>query len=369
MQAEAPGDAEETSGKGRVMKKLLILTLLLIISAPAAGSDDQGGSPFRVRWEGNGHYYARYYGHVVQRNQASSYCGSLGGKLVSITSAGEQNFLNELRLQVGLCTGCWIGLQRECPTCWWRWDDGEPFCPQVACYWGFYGNEGSEATDELFASMETFGVITNGLWGSSGDGIEVLKPCFFCEWPNPAPTADAGGDRWVIGGAPVTLDGGNSSDPDEDYPLIFFWELSSRPDGSAVVLDDLGSVTPSFTPDVPGTYGITLVVYDTYGAESDPDQVTIEALFPESMIEDLIQEVDASADLSEATKISLVASLLAALKVLEDSNPKNDVAALGALEAFVNKLEAQRGKKIPDELAEHLTERAQDIFTVLDGGE
>jgi len=167
---------------------------------------------------------------------------------------------------------------------------------------------------------------------------------------------------------PVSLDGGSSSDPDDDYPLVFSWEISSKPDGSTVVLDDQSSVTPCFTPDVLGTYVITLVVADSYGAESDTDKVTIEAFSPEYMVEALIDKIDDNTDLPEAIKDSLSVSLDTALKVLSDSNQKNDVAAINALGAFINKIEAQRGKKIPEEFAIDLIERAQDIITALSGG-
>ena len=56
------------------------------------------------------------------------------------------------------------------------------------------------------------------------------------------------------------------------------------------------------------------------------------------------------------------------MKVLEDSNQKNDVAAIVTLEAFINKVEAQRGKKIPDEVADELIGKAQEIITALSGG-
>jgi hypothetical protein len=55
------------------------------------------------------------------------------------------------------------------------------------------------------------------------------------------------------------------------------------------------------------------------------------------------------------------------MKILEDSNPKNDVAAINVLEAFINKLEALRGKKIPSEVTEELVAKAQDIITALNG--
>jgi hypothetical protein len=90
-------------------------------------------------------------------------------------------------------------------------------------------------------------------------------------------------------------------------------------------------------------------------------------LLPELMVETLSDEV-AATYLPEATKTSLIASLKTALKVLEDFNPKNNVAAINAIESFINKIEAQHGKKIPEEVANKLIDEAQDIIEVLSGG-
>jgi len=70
----------------------------------------------------------------------------------------------------------------------------------------------------------------------------------------------------------VQLDGGISSDPDND-PLNYQWILSA-PDGSSAVLDNPNSVSPSFTADVVGTYTAQLQVYDG-NLYSDMDAVTI----------------------------------------------------------------------------------------------
>ena len=91
-------------------------------------------------------------------------------------------------------------------------------------------------------------------------------------------------------------------------------------------------------------------------------------LAPELMVEALIDDVVDAPDLPEATKTNLIASLNAALKVLEDSNQKNDVAAINVLKAFIIKVEAQCDKKIPEEVADDLITKAQDIIAVLSLG-
>ena len=82
------------------------------------------------------------------------------------------------------------------------------------------------------------------------------------------------------------------------------------------------------------------------------------------MIDTISDNIDAMMDLPEATQTSLHASLDTTMKVLEDANPKNDVAAINALKAFINKIEAQRAKKIPSEAADKLIAKAQEIILV-----
>jgi hypothetical protein len=91
-------------------------------------------------------------------------------------------------------------------------------------------------------------------------------------------------------------------------------------------------------------------------------------LSPELMIEALIEDIVDAPDLPESTKTSLIASLDTAIKVLGDSNPKNDVAAFNVLRAFIKKVGAQCDKKIPEEVADALIAKAQDIIVVLSLG-
>ncbi len=88
---------------------------------------------------------------------------------------------------------------------------------------------------------------------------------------NSPPVADAGPDQVADVGDEVSLDGDFSSDPDDD-PLTYSWVLAA-PAGSAAVLDDDASATPSFTADVEGTYTLTLTVSD--GTDTDSDEVVI----------------------------------------------------------------------------------------------
>jgi len=90
--------------------------------------------------------------------------------------------------------------------------------------------------------------------------------------PNVAPIASAGLDKTVINGAPVTLDGSGSSDPDHGpAPLTYAWSQISGP---AVTLTGATTANPTFTPTQTGDYAFSLVVFDGQ-ASSPPDAVTV----------------------------------------------------------------------------------------------
>lgn len=119
---------------------------------------------------------------------------------------------------------------------------------------------------KVFLLIAMIGLITTGC-GSDG-GSESAAPS------NSAPVADAGPDQSVTTGTEVTLDGSGSSDADGDS-LSYAWTLTA-PNGSASVLFNATTVSPSFTIDVDGDYVVWLVVND--GSEvSIADTVTITA--------------------------------------------------------------------------------------------
>jgi len=83
--------------------------------------------------------------------------------------------------------------------------------------------------------------------------------------------------------------------------------------------------------------------------------------------EGLLQIIDTSEDedISDKIKNSLASKIENALKSL-DKGREN--AAIGQLEAFINQVEAQRGKKISDETADLLISYAENLISQIEGG-
>ena len=97
---------------------------------------------------------------------------------------------------------------------------------------------------------------------------------------NTPPLADAGIDQNVHTGTTVNLDGSASSDSDLD-PLSFLWTFDTVPGGSGLTDVDIAGITsptPSFVPDVAGSFILRLTVDD--GTDSDFDIVTINVNTP-----------------------------------------------------------------------------------------
>ncbi len=92
---------------------------------------------------------------------------------------------------------------------------------------------------------------------------------------NQNPLANAGANQTGEQSYEITLDGSASSDPDGD-PLKYSWSFISRPPNSVAVISNSDSAKPTFTPDLPGTYVLQLVVND-YFTDSSPSTVTVTA--------------------------------------------------------------------------------------------
>jgi hypothetical protein len=105
---------------------------------------------------------------------------------------------------------------------------------------------------------------------------------------NRQPLAVPGPDQILQPGRPVSLDGSASSDPDGDVPLSFKWTLATKPEGSAATLTPDGEATTGFTPDLPGTYLVELVVTDAAGLASKPGRVKVNAATSDNLVVELV---------------------------------------------------------------------------------
>ena len=94
---------------------------------------------------------------------------------------------------------------------------------------------------------------------------------------NSAPVADAGTDDEAVLGDTVGLDGTGTSDADGDS-LTYRWNFDSLPAGSGLGTSDISgrlTLSPSFTPDVAGTYTLKLAVEDYVSIDRDYVDITV----------------------------------------------------------------------------------------------
>lgn len=89
------------------------------------------------------------------------------------------------------------------------------------------------------------------------------------------PAADAGRDRVVPLGQDVTLEDAYVFDWG-NHPMTLSWQVTARPTGSTAALSDPASLHPSFRPDRPGQYVLSLAASDDL-MSGMPDTVRIVA--------------------------------------------------------------------------------------------
>ena len=171
---------------------------------------------------------------------------------------------------------------------------------------------------------------------------------------NRAPVASAGPDQTYIVGESALLDGSASADADGTI-ASFAWALG---DGStehtAVVSHVYGS---------PGQFTATLTVIDNHGAVGT-DSAIISMLTPADAI-DLLSATLASFNLQQGLSNSLAAKLRAAGDALDAANAGRRQDVANRLQAFLNEVEATRGKAVTIVQADTLAGLAGRIIAVL----
>ena len=134
-------------------------------------------------------------------------------------------------------------------------------------------------------------------------------------------------------------------------------------DGQQGVYDGVASWTYTFTTE--GVYEVATVGLDLEGLYGGAVFWTVYVGdIPADSVEYLAEAVD-DLGLAQGVENSLNAKLDAAYKKLTDGNDRNDVAAINELGAFINAVEAQRGKKIEEDDADDLIAAAEAIIAVL----
>ena len=140
-----------------------------------------------------------------------------------------------------------------------------------------YGWPGNPIANSELRSNVNYGILKVTLWPTSYDWdfIPVAGGTFsdhgsaLCHsgapLPNQAPIANPGGPYGSEG--TVTLDGGQSRDPDNNTPLSYSWTLG---DGATA-----STATVTHTYPAEGQYTVTLTVTDSRGAASAPATTTV----------------------------------------------------------------------------------------------
>jgi hypothetical protein len=115
-------------------------------------------------------------------------------------------------------------------------------------------------------------IVNNGKLDSNPAEVKIVSSL-----ENAAPVANAGTDQTVLIGSVVRLDGTKSTDANND-PLNVYWVFIDKPKGSSAILSSSTNAQPSFSPDIVGSYVLSLVVNDGK-INSDPSTTRV-TVFP-----------------------------------------------------------------------------------------
>jgi len=168
------------------------------------------------------------------------------------------------------------------------------------------------------------------------------------------PVANAGPDQIVLANEGATFDGSLSYDTDGAI-VSFDWDFGDEVTAAGVI------VTHAYS--APGTYTATLLVTDESGL-MDTDTAEVTVLTPAQAIDELTCIVE-DMNLQQGIENSLDAKLEAMQDALVAANAGVREDAVNKLEAFVNAVEAQRGKQLTDAQADELVFYADWIISAL----
>jgi PKD repeat protein len=139
--------------------------------------------------------------------------------------------------------------------------------------WDFGDGETSTELNPIH-TYDSLGTFTVSLSVTNPEGTFTENKVDYITISNGPPTANAGSDQTVDEGVTVTLDGSNSSDPDDGI-ASYMW---TQPTGSLVTLSDPTAAKPTFvTPPVninETTLTFQLTVEDNGGLQSS-DEISV----------------------------------------------------------------------------------------------
>jgi hypothetical protein len=207
---------------------------------------------------------------------------------------------------------------------------------------------GADTASPTF-TVDVPGTYVATLTVTDSDGLTSAPDTVVLASLNAAPTARVGGDQAAIVGQTVRLDATASTDMDGD-PLIFEWTLQV-PAGSGANLVAPTSATPSFVPDVRGTYTAMLTVRDPYDAQ-DVATIHISAITAQDFIENEIAEsqnlVGALPPTSVTTPGNQNALQQFLRQVIESIQASDQATARGKLEQAISRTDGCVLRGTPD---------------------
>lgn len=153
------------------------------VEAKDKASSSEDGTSVRIPADShfyNGHYY-KVYNMDYTWTEASEYCVSQGGHLMTITSEEEQAILQNLGLKSG--TNYWIGGTDSKREGRWEWVTGEKW---LFTKWAHGEPDNSQLDTGIDEDYLQTAVDWNNGWNDSADQQDkTAKIGFICEWePN-----------------------------------------------------------------------------------------------------------------------------------------------------------------------------------------
>jgi hypothetical protein len=167
---------------------------------------------------------------------------------------------------------------------------------------------------------------------------------------NQAPTADAGSPQLVVVNTLVQLNGNGSVDPDGDA-MSYSWLINTAPEGSTAALTGATTATPFFTPDIAGTYAVTLQLTDAYGGASEASVEITAATLTSYVEQKLAASASVIAGLSE-DEVSTVGNQMALVSLLtqavQGSQAGNTSAAVAKINLAIERTNGCETSGVPD---------------------